>query len=281
MTNVGIVTDSACDLTDEEVTSLGIEVVPLSIRFGDEEFEDRTELTSEGFYDKMATADVFPETAAPSPGKFAQAFQNLAAGGATEIVCINLSSKLSATMQSAENAARDMDGDVQVHVVDSRSITSGLGMQVIRAGELAGGGASAAEIVALVTDLSTRTKVYGALNSLDNLKKGGRIGGAQALLGGLLSIKPVINISSGEVQEAGKPRTRKKALEMLRDKVFESPDAQDLCVYDGFADDRDSMIDLLAERYDPATIRTGHIGAVIGTHGGPGVIGVTWFDPAS
>ena len=281
MADVGIVTDSACDLTDEEAAEHGIEIVPLSIRFGDEEFEDRTELTTQGFYDKMSSAEVFPETAAPSPGKFEQAFRAQAERGATSVLCITLSSKLSATMQSAENAARSLAGDLDVRVVDSRSITSGLGSQVLRAAARAAEGASADDLVALIADLSGRTRVFGALNTLDNLKKGGRIGGAQALLGGLLSIKPVINISSGEVHEAGKPRTRRKALEVLRDHVFASAGPEDLCVYDGFADDRDAMVELLAERHDPATIRTGHIGAVIGTHGGPGVIGVTWFEPAS
>lgn len=281
MADVGIVTDSACDLTDEEAAAHHIEVVPLSIRFGEEEFQDRSELTARAFYDKMASADVFPETAAPSPGRFEQAFRAQADRGATEIVCISLSSKLSATMQSAENAARDLAGDLNVTVVDSRSITSGLGRQVLRAAELAESGASAAEVVALVEDLASRANVYGALDSLDNLKKGGRIGGAQALLGGLLSIKPVINISSGEVEEAGKPRTRKKALEMLRDRVFEIDDVEDLCVYDGFASDRDTMLDLLSERYDVDSIHTGTIGPVIGTHGGPAVIGVTWFTPAA
>jgi DegV family protein with EDD domain len=280
MADVGIVTDSACDLTDEEAASHGIAIVPLSIRFGDEEYEDRTELSSQAFYEKMATADVFPETAAPSPGKFEEAFRAQAERGATEIVCVNLSSKLSATMQSAENAARDLAGDLPVSVVDSRSITAGLGSQLLRAAELSAEGKPASDIVALIEDLSNRTRVYGALNTLDNLKKGGRIGGAQALLGGLLSIKPVINISSGEVEEAGKPRTRKKALEMLRDRVFESAGAQDVCVYDGLADDADVMLELLSDRFDVASIRTGTIGAVIGTHGGPGVIGVTWFDPA-
>ena len=109
-----------------------------------------------------------------------------------------------------------------MRVVDSHSITSGLGTQVLLAAEAAAGGASADEVVALVDDLAARTHVFGALDTLDNLKKGGRIGGAQALLGSLLSIKPILDISSGKVEEAGKARTRKKALEVLRDKVAEA-----------------------------------------------------------
>lgn len=277
---VRIVTDSSCDLTDEEVASRGIEVVPLSIRFGDDEFEDRTELTVEAFYEKLAAASVLPETAAPAPGKFEAAFRRQAAAGADGIVCINLSAGLSATMQSAQNAAQAVRDDLDVRVIDSRSITSGLGTQVLVAAQAAADGASLDDVAALVEGLAKRTHVFGALDTLDNLKKGGRIGGAQAILGSLLSIKPLLDISSGTVEEAGKPRTRRKALEMLRDKVFEHGEVEHLCVTHGFAPDVDDLLDLLAPRFARDQIRVGHIGPVIGTHGGPRVMGVTWVDPA-
>jgi DegV family protein with EDD domain len=276
---VRIVTDSSSDLTDEEVAAHGIEVVPLTIRFGDEEFEDRTDLTVEGFYEKLAAASVLPETAAPSPGKFEAAFRRQAEAGADAVVCINLSAGLSATMQSAQNAAVAIKDDLDVRVLDSRSITSGLGTQVVLAAQAAEAGASADEVVALVEDLVARTHVVGALDTLDNLKKGGRIGGAQALLGSLLSIKPIVDISSGTVEEAGKARTRRKALEVLRDKVVEHGEVEQLCVTHGFAPEVEEMLDLLGARYDRAAIRIRHIGPVIGTHGGPRVMGVTWLDP--
>jgi DegV family protein with EDD domain len=280
MAGVRIVTDSSSDLTDDEVTSLGIEVVPLTIRFGTEELEDRSELTVEGFYEKLAASSVLPETAAPAPGKFEAAFRRQQAAGADAVVCINLSSDLSATMQSAENARRAVQGDLDVRVVDSRSITSGLGTQVLLAAAAAAGGASADEVVALVNDLARRTHVVGALDTLDNLKKGGRIGGAQALLGSLLSIKPIIDISSGKVEEAGKARTRKKALEVLRDKVAAAGAIEHLCVTHGLAPEVDDLIELLAPLYPRDEIRVGTIGPVIGTHGGPRVMGVTWLDHA-
>jgi DegV family protein with EDD domain len=137
------------------------------------------------------------------------------------------------------------------------------------------------EVLALIDDLVRRTHVIGALDTLDNLKKGGRIGGAQALVGSLLSIKPILDISSGEVEEAGRARTRKKALETLRDRVVEHGEVTHLQVTHGFAPDVDAMIDLLVGAgYDRASIGTGHIGPVIGAHGGPRVMGVTWLDPA-
>src|SRR5262245_46274497 len=138
---VRIVTDSSCDLTDEEVATGGIEVVPLTIRFGSEELEDRTELSVEAFYERLASSDVLPETAAPAPGKFEAAFRRQQAAGADAVVCINLSSGLSATMQSAQNAATAVAGDLPVHVVDSRSITTGLGTQVRLAAKAAADGA--------------------------------------------------------------------------------------------------------------------------------------------
>jgi len=278
MAGVRIVTDSSCDLTDEEVAAHDIAVVPLSIRFGDDEYEDRTELSVEAFYDKLAAAEALPETAAPAPGKFEAAFRRQQAAGADAVVCVTISSDLSATMQSAQNAARATEG-IDVRVVDSRSITSGLGTQVLRAARAAADGASANEVVALVEDLASRTHVFGALDTLENLKKGGRIGGAQALLGSLLSIKPIVDISSGKVEEAGKARTRRKALEVLRDKVAEAGAVEHLCITHGLAPEVDQMLDLLAPLYAREEIRLGHIGPVIGTHGGPRIVGVTWIDP--
>jgi DegV family protein with EDD domain len=275
---VRIVTDSSCDLTDEEVAAHGIEVVPLTIRFGNEEYEDRTQLTAEAFYQKLAASADLPETAAPAPGKFEAAFRRQQAAGADAVVCVNLSSELSATMQSAQNAAKAVEGDLDVRVVDSHSITSGLGTQVLLAADAAASGASADEVVTLVEDLVRRTHVFGALDTLDNLKKGGRIGNAQALLGSLLSIKPILDISSGKVEEAGKARTRKKALEVLRDRVAEAGTIEHLCVTDGFAPDAEDMLALLDPLFPRADIRVGRIGPVIGTHGGPRVLGVTWLE---
>lgn len=280
MAGVRIVTDSSCDLTDEEVAAHGIEVVPLSIRFGDEEYEDRSELSVESFYEKLAASSVLPETAAPAPGKFEAAFRRQRDAGADAVVCVNLSSDLSATMQSAQNAAKAIADDLDVRVLDSHSITSGLGTQVLLAAQAGASGAPVDEVAALVEDLAGRTHVVGALDTLDNLKKGGRIGNAQALLGSLLSIKPILDISTGKVEEAGKARTRKKALEVLRDKVAEAGTIEHLCVTHGFAPDIEDMLGLLAAIYPRDGIRVGSIGPVIGTHGGPRVMGVTWLAPS-
>ena len=178
---VRIVTDSASDLSEAEAAELGIEVVPLSIRFGDEEYTDRQDLSVSEFYEKMDALDVLPETAAPSPGAFEQAFRKLAGEGADAVVCINLSLALSATGQAAQAAAKAVADDLRVECVDSKSITAGLGTMVLAAARAARDGADADSIVALVNEMQPRTRVFGVLDTLDNLKKGGRIGNAQAM----------------------------------------------------------------------------------------------------
>ncbi len=277
MAAVGIVTDSACDLTPEQTDKLGVEVVPLTIRIGDQEFTDRRDLTVEDFYRRMAESDTLPETAAPAPGAFEAAFRKVRENGATSVVCINLSGGLSATVESARNAARALEGELDVRVIDSRTLTGGLGTIIIAASQAAKDGATTDEVVTLVDDMVGRTRVFGALDSLDNLKKGGRIGGAQHLLGSMLAIKPLLNLSGGAVEEASKQRTRKKALIWLRDQLFSESEVDSLAVFDGEAPDVDEFIDMLAPRFTRDQIRTGRIGPVIGTHGGPRVLGICYL----
>ncbi|MCS5664864.1 MAG: DegV family protein [Acidimicrobiales bacterium] len=270
---VRIVTDSASDLTPAEAETLGVDVVPLSIRFGEEVFLDREELDVEEFYRRMASSEDLPQTAAPAPGAFQEVFRRRFAEGADAIVCVNLSSGVSATMESSELAAREVDGDVRV--VDSRSVTAGLGIMVQAAAQAAAGGASADEVVTLVEGMRDRTRVFGAIDTLENLKKGGRIGNAQALLGSVLSIKPLIDISSGVVEEAGRQRTRKKSLGWLRDKVAEhAEDIETLSVMHAQAEDIGDLVEMLAPLIDPSALRVGVIGPVVASHGGPGLIGL-------
>jgi DegV family protein with EDD domain len=279
MTGVHIVTDSSCDLTEIETTTNSIGVVPLSIRFGDEEFIDREELSADAFYAKMASTGLLPETAAPSPGRFEQAFRGAAAVGASAVVCINLSGELSATAQSARNAATAVAGDIDVRVIDSRSLTGGLGTMVLEAAAAARNGADVDAVVALVESMIPRTEIYGGLDTLENLKKGGRIGSAKALLGSMLSVKPIIHIADGAVEEAGKQRTRKRSLEWMRDQLFAEGTVEKLSILHGQAPDIDLFLDMISERYPREQIRLGTIGAVIGTHGGPGVIGMCYLRP--
>ncbi|MEA3020850.1 MAG: fatty acid kinase fatty acid binding subunit [Actinomycetota bacterium] len=272
---VKIVTDSACDLDDSVVAELGISVVPLSIRFGSEEFVDRVTLSPQQFYDRMASSPTLPETSAPAPGAFEKVFREALDDGADGIVCINLSGDLSATIQSAQNAARALDG-APIRIIDSRTVTGGLGSQVVAAARAARAGATVEQVVTLVDDLVLRTRVFGALDTLDNLKKGGRIGGAQALIGGLLSVKPIIEVRDGVVHEAGKPRTRGKALRALVDKLKSAGPVENVYVLHGLAPDADELVSLVAEVIPRDQLTLGIIGATIGTHGGPRLAGITF-----
>jgi len=272
---VRVVTDSACDLPDDLVAELAIEIVPLTIRFGSDEFVDRQELSTQEFWRRLGESSMLPETSAPSAGAFEKVFRTLADDGATGIVCINLSSKLSATMQSAQVAAKAVGDSCPVEVVDSLHVTMGLGNLCIAAARGAARGDSVEAIVADVVDRRDRTKLYGTLDTLEFLKRGGRVGNARALLGSMLAIKPVVEVRDGVVEEAGKVRTRSKALRLLVDKVKEGP-LESLAVMHGQAPDLDELLEMLDPLVPRSEIVVGQVGPVIGTHAGPRVIGVTY-----
>ena len=277
---VVVVTDSSCDLPVDVSDELGVVIVPLTIRFGDDEFIDREELTTAEFWSRCVNSPTLPETAAPAPGQFEQAYRDAAARGASSVLVVSLSSALSATMQSAILAGRtiadDDSVDLDVRVVDSHTITLGLGTIALACARAARDGADIDEVEALASDLVDRTRVFGALDTLDNLKKGGRIGNAKALLATALSIKPIIEVTGGVVEQAGKQRTRSKALAHLVEKVksFDG-DIENLAVLHADCSDVDLFVELLSPYY-PGDIVVGEIGPVIGTHGGRGTIGVAF-----
>jgi DegV family protein with EDD domain len=273
---VRIVTDSACDLPQSVADEFGIEIVPLTIRIDGNEYVDRHDLSVAEFWAKVAASPTLPETAAPAPGQFENTYRELAAAGATSVVTISLSGALSATMQSAELAARSVADLIPVTVIDSRSVTLGLGAIVASCARLAAGGATHDEVVALARDLADRTIVWGALDTLDNLKKGGRIGGAKALLASALAIKPIIEVRDGKVEQGGKQRTRSKALAFLVEKVAAVKDLERLYVLHADCRDVDQFVEMLRPHVD-GEIVVGDIGPVVGSHAGHGTIGVAFF----
>jgi DegV family protein with EDD domain len=270
--NVRIVTDSACDLPQDVVDELGIVVVPLTIRIAGQEYIDRQDLSPRQFWDLCATTPALPETAAPAPGQFEAAFRGLVESGADHIVVVSLSAALSATMQSAELAARSFPAGT-VRVVDSRSVSLGEGLVAVECARAARRGDDVDTIVALAEDLVTRTKVWGALDTLDNLKKGGRIGGARAMLATALSIKPIIEVRGGTVEQGGKQRTRSKALAFLVEQLRTSDAVGTVYLLHADCDDVEAFVEMLRP-YAPADIVVGDIGPVVGTHAGRGTIGI-------
>ena len=278
---VGIVTDSACDLPDEVVRRFGIEVVPLSIRFGDEEFVDREELSTAEFWRRCKESPTLPSTAAPSPGRFEESYRRLAEQGSDHIVAITLSGALSATFQSAELAAKSVAADgITVRVVDSRTVSLGTGTIVLACAEQAATTSADAAgldaIVATATDLVGRTRVFGALDTMENLKKGGRVGNAKALLATALSIKPIIAVEDGFVEQFGRQRTRSKALKFLVDKVAAASGSMEhLAVLHADCDDVEEFVAQLRPLYSDEIV-VGQIGPVVGAHAGLGTIGVAF-----
>ena len=274
---IHIVTDSASDISLEEAKELGIEIVPLSVRFGEAEYTDLIDLSVSDFYQKMSESDLLPSTAAPSPGAFEAAFKRCIEAGAEGVVCINLSLALSATGQAAQLAADALVDTITVKCIDSKSITSGLGTIIRKAASAAKAGKSMDEIVSLVEGLASKTRIFATLDTLENLKKGGRIGGAKAMVGTMLQFKPCLDLSSGEVVEAGRQRTRKKSLMWLKEVLENEGEITDLCIIHGDAPDVEEFADLLSDLVPQENIRINQLGAVIGTHGGPRVLGVTYL----
>ncbi len=281
MTNnrVRIVTDSACDLPISVCEDLGITVVPLSIRFGEQEYTDRVELTNEQFWTKLVAADTLPETAAPSVGAFEEAFRRLAAEGAAGVICISLSSKMSATMQSAQVAAKALDQLCPIEIIDSKSASMGVGSLAQFAARLANAGQGMAEISDQVRDMRERTGLLATVDTLQYLRKSGRVSSGAAMLGSVLAIKPIIGVDDGAVVAAGKVRTRSKSLQFLADHV-KSLNIESLAVIHASAPDLEDFLDMLAVSVPRDQIAIGSIGPVIGVHTGPGTMGIIWTERA-
>jgi DegV family protein with EDD domain len=276
MPGVHVVTDSACDLTDDLAAAAGITVVPLTIRFGDDELLDRQDLSPAQFWERCKNSAALPQTSAPAPGAFARAYEDAATAGADAVVCLTLSSGVSATYQSALAGSEGLGDRVNVRVIDTRSLTMGQGLLCLSAAEAAAGGASLDEVAAQVDDLIGRTRVFGVVASLDHLQRGGRIGGAAALLGSLLSIKPVIQVKDGLVAEESKQRTRTRSLEYLCGKAKTDAPLERLAICNGAAEDIDVVVDQLADVEVAHKIVVVDLGPVVGTHAGPGTVGVCY-----
>ena len=247
-----------------------IEIVPLTIRFGDEEYVDRRDLSAAEFWARLASSEELPTTAAPSVGAFQQAYEQLAAEGAEGVVAVCISAELSATHRSAVLAARD--APIPVQVVDSRTASIPLGLTAIAA-------ADAARLGADLTDVTTAIAGIGAdllatLDNLEYLQKGGRIGAAQAFFGGLLNVKPLITFAEGSVAAAGRVRTRRKALAALLDWIGAQESVVRIGVVHGNAPDLDDFVAQVRALVPDIEPLVTLAGPVIGTHAGPGLVGI-------
>jgi DegV family protein with EDD domain len=273
MSGIRVVTDSASDVSPDLAAALGITVVPLTIRFGDEELLDQRDLDATEFWRRCKASAVLPETAAPSPGQFQAAFSEALDTGAAGVLCLTISGKLSATYQSARAAADAVGGD-RVEVIDTESVTMGQGLLAVAAAEDAATGVGLAALADRTRNRMGRSRVFGVVGTLEHLQKGGRIGGAQALLGSILAIKPVIQVKDGVVAEESKQRTRARSVDYLAAKVRSAGRLERLAVVDGAASDLALLTTQLGDlELEHDALRV-DLGPVVGTHAGPGTMGV-------
>ena len=276
MSRVAIVTDSASDFDAARAASLGITVVPLIVNFGKEAFEAGVNLSRDDFWVKLKAPDSpFPTTAACSPGAFQTAYQQAFDAGADSIVSVHVAGTLSGTIKSAE-IARAMFADRDIRVVDSTSASMGEGMLAELGVQMAGMGVSAAEIATVLERRRADLQVYLALETLEYLKRGGRISGAQAAIGTLLSVKPIIEIKDGKVETAERVRTRGKAREKLVELLTKRPMDRLSILHTtdaGVEEFAQQLVAAVPGGIDPSKVTIDLVGASVGPHLGPGCVG--------
>jgi len=275
---VKVVTDSTSDLTPEIASELGITVVPLNIHFsteiGTETYRDGVDLKAEDFYRRLGQNKTLPTTSAPAPGIFAAVYDKLAKE-TDEILAITISSKLSATYKAALDGKELMKGKARLEIIDSLSAMVGLGLIVISAAKAAKAGASLDEVIDVVRSSMGRVDFRLAFDTLEYLRKGGRIGTAQAFLGSALKVNPILTIRDGLTEGVTRVRCRAKAIDYLGDFVMNFPDVEEIAIEDATTPDEAKILaERLYSRFPRERIYWMKVGPVIGTHVGPHVLGV-------
>lgn len=275
---ITIVTDSTCDLPPELIQKYNISVVPLYVRFGEEVYKEKIDLTTDEFY-KRLKGPIFPSTSQPSPQDFITLYQKLNKDY-NYIISIHISSKLSGTVQSANMAKKVLNLE-KIEVIDSLQTSIFLGMIVLEAAKLCQQEKSKNEIINTISKLIQNIKTIFTLDTLEYLQKGGRIGKAQAFLGSLLDIKPILGIKDGEVIPLAKVRGRKKMFSETIERIKEDIGTKQINIGIVHANSQElglRLKDLMSKHFQIKECIFSQIGAVIGTHTGPGTLGVGYVE---
>lgn len=278
---VRIVTDSTADLPEETAQALGITVVPLTVFFGDEAFLDGVELDNAGFYKKLEASRDLPRTSQPAPAAFQEAYQKLIDEGAEAILSIHLSAKLSGTYQSActgRDIVLESSTKIPIVVIDSKSISIGMNYAVEHAAGMASEGKSLEEVQAYIENTLARSQILAVLDTLEYVRRGGRIGGASAMLGNMLSFKPIISLKDGEVVPVERPRTRAKAYGRLAQLLSEMGEVEHVSIAQSNEEVGQQLAETLKGVY-PRAVPVYQLGAVLGTHTGPGTAAIAIVQP--
>lgn len=273
---VRIVTDSTADIPLEQARALDITVVPLTVVFGEQAYLDGVELDTATFYQKLQASPTLPRTSQPPPAKFQEAYARLIEEGADAIISVHLSSKLSGTYQSACNgrdALPDEMKHVPIVVIDSETISQGIGTPVMMAAVEARQGLKCAEIEAHMRDRLARVRILCTLDTLEYLRRGGRIGAAKALLGNMLSMKPILTLKDGIITPVEQPRTRSKAYARIAQMIQQMGELESLAVIGSDDDVREQLVQAIRQAYR-GEIQLYTLGPVIGTYTGPGTVGI-------
>ena len=273
---VKIVTDSTADLPDQLIQELGITVVPVYVRFGEEVYRDRVSISEDEFYERLTHDPVHPSTTQPGPQDFLEVYQKLSSE-ADGIVSIHVSGKLSGTCNSALMAKDMLDTGCPVEVVDSETLSMSLGLTAIVAVQMAEAGESLDKVVEAAKQAIPKIHLLALLDTLKYLAKGGRIGKVKALLGSVLSVKPMLAVKDGELVPAGQVRSRAKGMDKLFDFAKNAADIQDLAVvYNTTPDEAQDLAERIGSVFDREKIRMARLGPGLGVHGGPGAMIVTF-----
>lgn len=272
---VQIVVDSTADIPQDRARELGIEVVPLTVMFGDQSFRDGVDLDGPSFYQKLSNSPVMPTTSTPPPALFDEAYRRLIANGATGILSMHISGKLSGTFSAARQGAESATADtgVPIEVVDSDTVSGGFGLPAEVVAREARNGADLAALKAHAESLCSRVHVIALLDTLEFLQRGGRIGRARAMLGTLLSVKPLIEVREGQVLPLENVRTRSKALERMGQVVTKLGELEALAIVASDSVVGDQIV-AVAETFWHGPIERFALGPVVGTHAGPGAGGI-------
>jgi DegV family protein with EDD domain len=269
---VRIVTDSVADLSPQLVKELGVTVVPLSVRFGEEVYRDGLDLTPDQFYEKLKTSKVFPNTSVPSPADFFQVYDKLAEES-DEILVILVTSRLSATYEVARQSIAMMKRKCRVELLDSETATMTEGFIVMAAARAAQSGASLDEVIKIAHQTIPRVDFLAAFDTLEYLRRGGRIGRAQAFLGALLKINPLITLKDGVVEPAGRARSRAKAIDRLYEFAAGYANIEEMVVEDtACPEEAEALMERLGAIFPKERIYRSRMTPVIGTHTGPGLL---------
>lgn len=276
---VKVVTDSLADLPKDLAKKMGIEVVPLYVLFGQEEFKDGVTLMPDEFYARLEEGTDFPKTAVPTVGEFAEVYDRIGKD-ADGIVSIHLSSKVSGTFNSAQQGAKAAKVDCPIEVVDSLQVTMAVGLIVVAAARAAEQGGTFEDVVKLAKDTATRSRSLALMDTMEYLERGGRIGKAAALVGSLLNFKPMLEIKEGAVNPFAKPRTRAKGIQKLKEYVSDHSPVESICVMHATTpEEAQGLLEELKGMLGNAGLpMVARYGPGLGTHVGPGGLGVVLIE---